>query len=119
MAKRDAVVTVGFQILQNHPSGTAITKLLQEVLGGLVVWELDFGGHCKPSVDNPVTQRSAAYITAASSYPHWANDVKLSAARVSRKLHGWAPLCNRPQFPPLPLSRRAPHSSGVDVGPGV
>ena len=45
MAKRDAVVTVGFQILQNHPSGTAITKLRQEVLGGLVVWELEIGGH--------------------------------------------------------------------------
>lgn len=48
MAKRDAVVTVGFQILQNHPSRTAITKLRQEVLGGLVVWELDIGGHCRP-----------------------------------------------------------------------
>ena len=55
MAKRDAEMTVGFHILQNHPSGTAFTKLRQEVLGGLVVWELDIGGHCKPSVDEPLT----------------------------------------------------------------
>jgi hypothetical protein len=24
--------------------------LRQEVLGGLVVWELDIGGHCKPAL---------------------------------------------------------------------
>jgi hypothetical protein len=43
--------------------------LRQEVLGGFVVWELNIGGHCKPFVDKPLTQRSAAYITASSSYP--------------------------------------------------
>jgi len=41
------------------------------------------------SVDKPLTQGSAAYITAAS-YPI-GRDVKLSTARMSRKLHGWAP----------------------------
>jgi hypothetical protein len=50
MAKGDAEMAVRFHILQNHPSGTAFTELLQEVLGGLVVWELDIGGHCKPAL---------------------------------------------------------------------
>ncbi len=70
-----------------------------------------------PSVDKPLTQRSAAYITAAS-YPI-GRDVKLSTARMSSKPRMGAELCHRPQFPPLPLREAGPHARALRVRQGV
>jgi hypothetical protein len=81
--------------------------LRQEVLGGLVVWELDIGGHCKPSVDKPLTQRSAPPTSPPP--PIGANDVKLSA-------DGAPYATERASFRRSRSGGAAPHARALRVG---